>query len=142
MLVIKKGYTLTVTSWENDGDNYRTKTYTVGTLEEAEKLFKICSVLFKSCNNGEGGIGNSVDGEGEQTIIDFIEDNSGFFPDIVKPNEPNSEYWLARATDEISNIAYMLMGSSEDYDFRVCESVTCFYSPDEIHRDEIKFNDK
>lgn len=142
MIVIKKGYTLTVTSWENDADYYRTETHTVETLEEAEKLYKLCSKLFKSCNNGEGGIGNSMDGKGDQTILNFIEENSELFPDIVKPEEPNYEYWLARAMGEIYNIAYMLMGSTEDYDCRVCESVTCFYSPDEIHRDEIKFNDK
>ena len=27
--VVKKGYTLEVTSWENDGDNYRTEFKTV-----------------------------------------------------------------------------------------------------------------
>jgi hypothetical protein len=38
MSFIKKGYTLTVTSWENDGDYYNTKSKTVETLEEWREL--------------------------------------------------------------------------------------------------------
>jgi hypothetical protein len=33
---INKGYTLTVTSWENDVDHYNTKSKTVATIEEAK----------------------------------------------------------------------------------------------------------
>ena len=76
--VINKGYTITVTSWENDGDYYQTNTMTVQTEEEARKIAKLCNELFISCNNGEGGIGNTCDDEDEEaneTIDNYIENN-------------------------------------------------------------------
>ena len=48
MSFIKKGYTLTVTSWENDGDYYNTKSKTVETLEEAKvwwNMMQLCNCL-------------------------------------------------------------------------------------------------
>ena len=35
-LVVEEGYTIKVVSWENDGDHYSTKTYTVMTEDEAK----------------------------------------------------------------------------------------------------------
>lgn len=122
-LVIEKGYTIEVTSWENDGDNYNTESITVETLEEARKIYRVCNELFKSCNNGEGGIGNSMGGECEEVIEEYIKNN----PE------------LNLTEDEISDLSYDLMGSSEYYDFRVCESVSVTYSPGDIYLEEIKF---
>jgi hypothetical protein len=34
--IINKGYTLTVVSWENDADNYKTISKTVQTKEESK----------------------------------------------------------------------------------------------------------
>ena len=39
--VVNKGYTLSVTSWENDGDNYKTESKTFDTKEEAIKVVKM-----------------------------------------------------------------------------------------------------
>ena len=119
-LVIEKGYTLTVTSWENDGDNYRTESMTVETLEEARKIHKICTELFKS---DEGGVGNSMDGESEEAIEEYIENN----PE------------LNLTEGEIRDLSYDLMGSSEYYDYRVCESVSVTYSPEDIYLEKIEF---
>jgi hypothetical protein len=122
-LVIEKGYTLEVTSWENDLDNYNTESMTVETLEEARRIYRVCTELFKSCNNGEGGIGNSMSGECEDVIEEYIKDN----PELNLDE------------DTISNLAYELMGSSEYYDYRVCESVSVTYSPEDIYLEKIEF---
>jgi hypothetical protein len=119
-LVIEKGYTLTVTSWENDGDNYRTESMTVETLEEARRIYRVCNELFKS---DEGGVGNSMDGESEEAIEEYIENN----PELNLTEE------------EIRDLSYDLMGSSEYYDYRVCESVSVTYSPEDIYLEKIEF---
>jgi hypothetical protein len=119
-LVIKKGYTLTVTSWENDGDNYRTESMTVETLEEARRIYRVCNELFKS---DEGGVGNSMDGESEEAIEEYIENN----PELNLTKE------------EIRDLSYDLMGSSDYYDYRVCESVSVTYSPEDIYLEKIEF---
>ncbi len=122
--VINKGYTITVTSWENDGDYSKTKSKTVKTENEARDIVKICKELFVSCNNRNSpGIGNSADREADETIKEYIEDNP----------ELNLTY------DIIQELAWELMGSSEFYDFRVCERVRVTYSPDDIYLEEITF---
>ena len=122
--VINKGFTITVVSWENDGDSDATNSITVLDLEEARKINKICKELFKSYNDEEGGIGNSMDGEADDVIADYIEDN----PE------------LNLSVDYINNIASDLMGGGSDcYDYRVCESVKITYSPEDIYLEEIIF---
>jgi hypothetical protein len=130
--VIEKGYTLEVTSWENDGDNYNTESLTVDTIEEAKRLHTICTTLFKSCNNGEGGIGNSMDGEENDTILEYVENNKDLFPEF----EGEDDDFII---DHILHLACKLMGGSEYYDCRVCESVLVTYSPEDIYVEEIKF---
>lgn len=126
-----KGYTLRVVSWENDADNYRTKDYTVDTLEEAKKINKICKELFCSCNNGEGGVGNSMENEELDRLVKFVEENPDLFPD--GPKVENGDEIM----DHFQNLAYNLMGGSEFYDFRVCESCVCFYSDKDIFLENI-----
>ena len=130
--IINKGYTLHDTSWENDGDNYRTKSKTVPTKEEAEYLHKIFTELFKSCNNGEGGVGNSMEGEENQTILDYVNEHKNIFTDLSGEDEDG----ILGYFDDLS---YQLMGGSEFYDFRVCESVVVTYSPEDVYLETINF---
>lgn len=116
----EKGYTLTVVSWENDGDYYQTNTMTVQTEEEARKIAKLCNELF-----GDGGIGNTCDDEDEEadeTINNYIENN----PE------------LGLTKDEIIELNRDLCGYSEYYIYRVCEMVTVTYSPEDIYVEKIK----
>ena len=128
--VINKGYTLEVVSWENDGDNYRIKSVTVDTIEEAENIYNMCKTLFKPCNNGDGGVGNSMEGEANQVLYNYVTNNKSCFPDL-KDEDDILNYF--------NDLTWQLMGSSEYYDFRVCESCTCYYSPEDIYLEEIKF---
>lgn len=142
--VIEKGYTLTVTSWENDADNYRTETKTVVTREEAEQLHKICTELFKSKNRGEGGVGNSMDGDCGEIVLNYYESNKDLltfepFINLQKRIDDYPDEVEELIFDCFQDLAYELMGGSEYYDFRVCESCDVTYSPEDIFLEEIKF---
>lgn len=93
--IISKGYTVELTSWENDGDNYRTKSQTYDTKEEALAIKSLCLSVFQSCNNGETGIGNMMDDEDPTPIIveyvihnpqilDFSDDENLIKPSSLK----------------------------------------------------------
>jgi hypothetical protein len=116
--VLEKGYTITVVSWENDGDNYKTKSKTVKTIEEARVIHKICKELFML-----NDVGNSMDNEAKSLIKEYLQDN----------HEMKMSY------DNVKKLAWELMGSSEYYDFRVCESVQVVYSPEDIYLEEVNF---
>ena len=120
-LVANKGYTVKVVSWENDGDNYKTNSLNVDSPEEARKIKKICKELFKSCHNGDGGVGNSMDGECDDVIDQYIEDNI--------------EMGLIK--DHIKILAGNLLGYSETYDYRVCESVEITYLDEDVYAEII-----
>ena len=77
--VINKGYTLTVVSWENDGDNYNTKSKIVDSKEKAKAYYDLMQ-LCKSENNpkaGEIGLGNSSNFSQKQieAITTFLKAN-------------------------------------------------------------------
>lgn len=115
--VFSKGYTIICTSWENDGDNYNTLTYTVETKEEALLINKVCKELFDCIDNG---IGNTTDKESfDEGIKTYIEDN------------PELTY------DYILNINRKLLGTSEYYYSRVWEDSYIVYSPEDIYLEEI-----
>ena len=133
--VISKGYTLEVVSWENDGDDYRTKSVTVDTIEEAKGIYNMCMTLFKSCNKGEGCIGNSP----HYNTLKIT-------PIIISYFKEHPELYLDKPItddEDLINLcrvyACTLLGGGEYYEYRVCESCTCYYSPEDIYLEEIKF---
>jgi hypothetical protein len=78
--VVSKGYTLEVESWENDGDNYRTKSksMTFDSIEEAEAVKHMCEELFSCSGDGDGGIGHLMDDEYENaknSIVVYLVNN-------------------------------------------------------------------
>lgn len=133
--VINKGYTISVTSWENDGDNYRTESQTFDSKEEVAKMYKICAELFISCNNRKGGIGNTNEGDEEEankTILEWLEKNPTFFDNQEDADKEG-------LINDIMEINYKLMGSSEYYYSRVFESASIIYSPEDVYLEEIVF---
>jgi hypothetical protein len=135
-----KGYTLHITSWENDGDDYKTKTYTVDTLEEAKNISHLCHNLFKSQNSSEGHIGNSVsDRRGEmedvaESIISYMEENPHFLPELDREDHEG-------LVQHILDINTKLLGNSEFYICRVFHKLTITYSPEDIFVQEINLQE-
>ena len=123
--VVDKGYTLKVSSWENDGDYNRTKTHVVYNIEDAKLMYKLCTELFTS-----EGVGNSMDNEDDSIINEYIQNNIDLFSNF----SPETDL-----LDLIYELGYELMGGSEYYDFRVCESCIITYSAEDIFSEEITF---
>ena len=111
---MKTKYKLTVVSWENDGDNYHTHTMVVDSKEEAEKIKHICDNLFGSKNSTAGGIGNSIEGRDSEKVRTRIENYIENNPITLKGKKVNK--------GTIMDLNYDLLGSSEFYISRVCES--------------------
>lgn len=133
--VVNKGYTIKVVSWENDGDNYNTKTITVDTKEEAKAYYNLMKIC-RSKNQHKNCVGNTYDGfseKDEKIIIRCLKEN----PLVLKGEdiEHVEDYQLI---DWFSDVCYNLMGGSE-YSCRVMESCTVTYSPEDIYLEEIKF---
>jgi len=123
-VVVEKGYTIEVVSWENDGDNYRTKTMTVGNKDYALAVFDMCKVLFN--DDYDIGIGNMVDGENDEAsskIIAYVSDK----PIITKGAKTNTE-----KVDLVLDINCDLLGPSDFYISRVFESGSIVYSPKDV----------
>lgn len=134
MVVVKKGYTLTVVSWENDGDNYNTITKTVDTIEEA----KVWWNMMQLCSNGSETLGNSY-GEfsrkQQKIAIDFMNENRS----ILIPLEDRivDDEMLV---DWFCDLAGELLGHSEYYACRVMDSCKVTYSPVDIEVEDVKFS--
>ena len=118
--VISRGYTFEAKSWENDGDNYKTKHHTVELESEARLISRLCKELFPK-------LGNTMDGEGYRILKRFISDNTEMFESIVSPES------------YVRDLSYELMGGSEWYDFRVLENFTITYSEHDVFLTEVKF---
>jgi hypothetical protein len=140
--VVSKGYTVTCTSWENDGDNYNTNSVIVDSKEMAEALYQMCEVLFQSEGGRSKGIGNSCDGgySAQTKIAEFIKQypilmNEDQVRELIEIEEEDEELEFY---EEICNHwKYKLLGSSEYYYCRVAETTTVSYSPEDIFVEQI-----
>jgi hypothetical protein len=130
-LVINKGYTLRVTSWENDADHYRTIDYWEPDKEKAKVLVKMCRELFPSRNSRvKGAIGN---GDIDERAYDWMKANGQVL--IPEDDDINDEDDLH---DLVADIAGDLMGYSEWYGVRVCEKVEILYSDTNVYVEELE----
>ena len=134
--VIQKGYTLSVTSWENDGDNYATESKTFESKELAIAVAQMCKNLFQSKNNGKPkGIGNMMDDDGRKArpiILEYMKEHPELYTDKKKPSD-------ATLHDICMTYNGELMGYSEYYYSRVFEKATLTYSPEDVYLEKIKF---
>lgn len=137
--VVSKGYTITVVSWENDGDNYNTKSITVDTLKEAKLIHKLCTTVFTSRNNSfYKGIGNLMEDNHEKVkdiIVPFMKEHPELYEndkDNIKDDDDLAYYCM-----DVYNEP--LLGCSQYYYSRVCESCTVTYSAEDIFVEKIIF---
>lgn len=145
--VINKGYTLTVTSWENDGDNYKTISTTVDNKEKANALYELMKLCTSKNNPPKGTIrlGNTGEkGFNAQQIdllYNFFKDNPILLKEPLENKESMNE---DEFMDYIQDLFYQaengLLGSSEWYVCRVMESCIVRYSPENIYLEEIIFD--
>lgn len=130
-LILPKGYTLSVTSWENDGDYYNTEDYTVDSKDIAKELLDFCN-LCKSGSNNKTTIGNGYANSRQALIVEFF-----------KQHQLLSEYLEIDVNDKDSimdafyELTCELFGSSEYYDCRAFSDATVIYSPVDVYAEKV-----
>lgn len=139
MSIIKAGYKITVESWENDADNYRTESIDGIQDKEYVQFLVEFMQLFESHHNSKFGIGNMYDPDEkelekyENVLKELCEkyDAGKWFkdPQYVQGFEPH-QY--------LSDIRYDLHGSSSEGFFtRVTESIVVEYTPTDIVLEDV-----
>lgn len=138
MTVIKAGYRITVTSWENDGGNY--KTITKDGFDEGEtKLIVDLMKLLDSENRNPECFGNMYDPsdaelekfeEALQKLfnkhnIDYMDDTDHEYAD----ESPATDYAMEVYIDKFTGCG--------EFFTRVVESIKVEYIPQDIHIEDV-----
>lgn len=157
--IVEKGYTLEVTSWENDGDNYRTLFKTYETQEEALTICNLLKNLLTSCSwEKAGGIANQHELDDRNytfwAIYNYMKEIPYFQKELL---ELQRKYYkgapeLIDDEDEITEprnvdyIDYMIsyfrqlvwdLVHGGEFAIRYAESISLTYSPKDIFAQEI-----
>lgn len=131
--IIPVGYRVTVTSWENDADNYNTEMLE-GLSENAVKfVIDLCKLCYSQNNwKGPKGFGNMYDpSEGE--MEGFLEAIQG-----VIDSHPDHGMEYCDTPDGVMETIISELGlSGGEYYVRVLESVKIEYVPEEITLEEV-----
>lgn len=127
--IINKGYTITVDSYENDGDNHQSHSLTVDTMNDVKTI----DSFLKLCEK----IGNAYE-DFEKGDLPKIEKFVKEHPDLLY----FADQYLEDPYDHreiFLNVAYQLVGcSSDDYILRYPEKWTIVYSDKNVYLEEIK----
>jgi hypothetical protein len=138
--VIGEGYTITVESWENDGDNYNTLSITVDTAEKAKAYYDLMQLCRSQHNQSKGAIyfGNNQDFSTAQysKLKEFFKDNTILLNELVQLRDLEDNDVVEDIFHEVTS---PLLGSSEYYNCRVMASCDIVYSPEDIYLEEIIF---
>ena len=130
-LLLPKGYTLSITSWENDGDYYHTKGYTVDSKDVAKEILDFCN-LCKSGSNNTTTVGDGYGSRRRHLIVDFFKRHT-LLADYLGINLEDEDSIM----DAFYDLSYDLLGSSEDYDCRVFSAATVVYSPVDVYAEKV-----
>ncbi len=128
---IKAGYRITVTSWENDADNYNT-TCTHGIDEKTAKFHVDLLKLIESSHcNDKTVFGNLYEPRDSEI--------SAFKEALVKVFKKHGEE--CDDSDDVLDIAMDILsdytGYSDGYMTRVAESITVEYIPQDIQIEDV-----
>ena len=130
-LIVPKGYTLSITSWENDGDYYATNDYTVDNKDLAKEILEFCNLCASGSNNTTT-VGNGYVYSRQNLIVEFF-----------KQHKLLAGHLHVNLNDEVSimdafyELTYDLFGSSEYYDCRAFSSAIVTYSPVDVYVEKI-----
>lgn len=141
---IKAGYRMTVVSWENDADHY--KTIIKEGMSEAEVRFAV-DVLSHMESKSNGGKERGMWGNWYEPSDDLIEEFALFFAEIIKQHAPVSYDAMQWEDDDIAallahepndDLAYYIgeyiaefLGSG-DFFTRVCSSIKIEFVPQDV----------
>jgi len=126
-LILKKGYTIKVVSWEDDGDNYKTQEVNTQSIEDLKYFIDICDFCSET-DNGTS-IANeysySPNDKQREAIINLLNKHNI----TIDKDYEDLDVFFAQAQ--------ALLGYSEYYLTRVCDSYTVVHSDVDIYAKKV-----
>lgn len=117
--MIKQGHMLRVTSWENDGDCYNTKTFDGLSLPQVIALVAFCKFLGQNCSDQDYDV----------SLASFKYDNFPSIPGMIDEFDPTVGDW----DEYLQDIVYSLVGYAyESGTLRVMDKYDVHYIPCDI----------
>jgi hypothetical protein len=149
--IIPAGYRLSITSWENDGDNHQTEVLQGLSKERVEYLLAVCKLFTSGSNNNGATFGNMYEGSAYQragacvAIAQVMEQHRDALTDgelemlsEIVLDEENDEYDEDTIADfGLDDIVSELLSYSECYTYRVYDGAEVEYIPHEIRMDDV-----
>ena len=137
--IIPVGYRVTITSWENDGDNYQDTIHEGQTKERVEYILELCKLF-----NRDDELGNMIEPNdkerlaAEDAIRVVMEKHRAVLTEdeleqLAIESDPNNKY----GGPEFSGVVSEYLDSSEYYLYRVYDSAKVEYIPHEIRMDDV-----
>jgi hypothetical protein len=135
---IPKGYRLTITTWENDANNYSTKTL-VGLTEEHTKLYTSLAKMAYSGNRVEGCFGNMYEPNTEllenySNALNILGLN---YKDLINKYCGGAIHESGYGEVLNDEFMYDLGLRGRDYYLRVTESFTVEYYPEDVYAQDV-----
>lgn len=135
---IPAGYRLTVTTWENDADNYKTCTKEGLSKEKIQFYVDLMKPFHCSYHQGTGNLGNIYQfrGDQEEQLL------AHYLAILEKHKEVLAEYEIEgetedQLTDLFNDILYDLDVRGGEQETRVVESLKIEYTPQAITFDDV-----
>lgn len=143
-IMLNRGYHVTVTSWENDADNYNTKTIVVQDREEVDMLVTLFGLLGGQNKDGLD-FGNMY--QPNKAECEAFANTVAAIPGMIAYLEKKFD-WLKEAMDNpecivehmdaVMDILYDVgLSGSEHFYTRVCDKVTVFYVEQDVYAERI-----
>lgn len=140
--VIPSGYRLTVVSWENDGDNYQTKVLE-GLTKEQTQFYVEFLKWFDSKNHKSKTFDNMYD----PSYSEIVEAHSYIKVTLLQYSDIVNNLWEYNVigdcitaddfSDVINDLHSNVCGRSEEFYFRVVESIKVEYIKEPIVLEDV-----
>lgn len=142
MTQLNKGFTIFITSWENDGDFYNTTSIT-GLNKESIKFIVGFLELFRSRNRRSDTTcyGNAPTQDGIPNVENYVKSYLEANKVLPKPYAHwcEGEFKIDDLVDLTSEIQYDLLGTGDQGDYyRVFEKAEVFYLPESLNEVDLK----
>lgn len=137
--IIPAGYRITITSWENDADNYKDTIHEGLSKERVEYIIELCKLFKSGSNNGGKTFGNMH--ESSRNVLTMIANAEKAVRTILEKyravlNECELENLEADKIG-LTEIVSEFIGFSEDYIFRVYSKAKVEHIPHQITMEDV-----
>lgn len=139
--IIPAGYRLTITSWENDADNYQTTVHEGLTKAKVEFILELCCKFTSGSNNGGTTFGNMYEPDNGEMAKAAAAIREVMLKHEAVLDENDRDFLFNMAPEDAMWSAREIMGeyldTSENYAFRVYDGAKVEYVPHEIRMEDV-----